>query len=416
MQSMLEERPRTSKKKKVGRKVVAPTRGLSPLPYGIAPPVPEGPVLVEPGVAVVAEPEVFVVSEPVAESVPAVECTYIEVSRPSSPALQVPERAPSTPVIPARYPPSLHLPAAPVPVPSPTNTTPICVPHMEDDLASVISISSTSSSPAINPLRLSSHRDNSESLASVVSLPPTPEFKCDDRPVLLDTEGHRKGVEDTASVVFHPKYHFSDGSIHCQAENTLFCIHKHVRELSPTLAEIFPANHPFDQDIVYFPGNQPPLRIVLHEVKAAEFEALLDMIYTPLYAAKTLNQNTFLRALPLSTKWGLGDLRSFIISQLETNLSLVERYHLAQEHHIQEWEESCLSSLVTRPERLTAEEGHKLGVETTVFVSGLREEARTRNLCLHRCIACDSKPHLNGQNVDIGFVGGQVKEWLNRMK
>lgn len=110
------------------------------------------------------------------------------------------------------------------------------------------------------------------------------------------------------------------------------------------------------------------------------------------------------------------DLHEFILSELEKGRSLVERYQLAREHHIQEWEESCLSSLISRPERLTAEEGHKLGVEATVFVSGLREEARTRNLCLHRCIACDSKPHLSGQNVDVGFVEVQVKEWINRQK
>lgn len=135
-----------------------------------------------------------------------------------------------------------------------------------------------------------------------------------------------------------------------------------------------------------------------------------------IYAAKTLNQGTYLQALPLSIKWGIGSLRSFILSELEGKLSLAERYHLAREHHIQEWEESCLRSLIVRPERLTSKEGRELGLEAAVFVSGMREEARIRSLCPHRCIACDLKPHLNGQNVDAAFVEGQVKEWMNGEK
>ena len=91
----------------------------------------------------------------------------------------------------------------------------------------------------------------------------------------------------------------------------------------------------------------------------------------------------------------------------------VELLCVAREHGLSDLVESCIRSLVTRSERLTVEEGLKIGVEPTIFISGLREEARTRNQCLHRCIACDSKPRLNGQNVDLGFVERRVQEWVN---
>ena len=93
-------------------------------------------------------------------------------------------------------------------------------------------------------------------------------------------------------------------------------------------------------------------------------------------------------------------------------MSNAELLSVAREHNLSGLIESCVKSLVTRPDKLTVDEVRGLGAESVAFISGLREEARTRDKCLHRCIACDSKPGMSRQNVDVGFVERQVKEWM----
>lgn len=61
----------------------------------------------------------------------------------------------------------------------------------------------------------------------------------------------------------------------------LFCVHQHIRDLSPALAKFFPVKHPLDQDTVHLPGDCSQFIIILNGVESTEFEALLDMIYTP---------------------------------------------------------------------------------------------------------------------------------------
>lgn len=103
----------------------------------------------------------------------------------------------------------------------------------------------------------------------------------------------------------HGKYSFPDGSLNCQvssplyqpdipflrlnalflpfykAEDTLFSIHGHIRELSPALADLFPVDRPLTTDRAHSLGIHPSPIIKLHGVKASGFEAFLDMIYTP---------------------------------------------------------------------------------------------------------------------------------------
>jgi hypothetical protein len=132
-----------------------------------------------------------------------------------------------------------------------------------------------------------------------------------------------------------------------------------------------------------------------------------------LYAAKSLTKETYRLALPLCIEWDLKDLQIFILSELEKVLSLLERYVLARELRIPEWERYCLGVLVTRPMGLTVDEGRQLGVEAVIFISSLREDARTRSRCLHTCITCDSKKRVSGKSIDMPFVQAQVQQWLD---
>ncbi|KAF8608215.1 hypothetical protein BDV93DRAFT_244738 [Ceratobasidium sp. AG-I] len=188
-----------------------------------------------------------------------------------------------------------------------------------------------------------------------------------------------------------------------KAGETLFMIHASIRELSPVMAEVF-ANERFTCD--EYPRIQT-------NATAAEFEALLDMLYTPAYAAKDLSQPTYALALPLCIKWQLRDIQTFIVSELKKTMGAVELLSLAQEHNISDLAECSLRTLVTQSERLTVEEGRKLGFESVMFISGLREEMLARNMCSHGCVACDSKRHGEGKSTDLEFMESKVKEWVN---
>ncbi|KAG8683871.1 hypothetical protein FRC09_015756 [Ceratobasidium sp. 395] len=151
-------------------------------------------------------------------------------------------------------------------------------------------------------------------------------------------------------------------------------------------------------------------------ISTVEIEALLDLLYTPFYATKGIKPETYRLALPLCIKWGLEELRVAILSELEKGLDLFDRYALARELNIPEWEKYCLSALVIRPMGLTLDEGRRLGVDAVVFISTLREDARTRNQCLHTCVSCDLKKRSTGRSVDIAFVHERVQEWMERAR
>jgi hypothetical protein len=69
-----------------------------------------------------------------------------------------------------------------------------------------------------------------------------------------------------------------------QAENTLFRIHSHIVELSAIFSGLFPVDHCLCRICERaYPHRAlpPPVNHFYKTVKAAEFEALLDIIYAP---------------------------------------------------------------------------------------------------------------------------------------
>jgi hypothetical protein len=94
-------------------------------------------------------------------------------------------------------------------------------------------------------------------------------------------------------------------------------------------------------------------------------------------------------------------------------MTMLERYSLAQKLHIQEWEKSCLTTLITRPARLTIDEGDQLGMKAVIFISALREEGLARSPRTNRCTECGPTMGIGAQNVDASFVEQRIKEWLD---
>ncbi|KAG9115482.1 hypothetical protein FRC07_007526 [Ceratobasidium sp. 392] len=218
----------------------------------------------------------------------------------------------------------------------------------------------------------------------------------------------------------HPKYYFLDGSLRCQTENTLYRIHRHIGQLSPSFMNQFLRGkdaRPWDERSKYsYPTILPSEPVFLYGVKAKEFEALLDILYAPLYASECLPENTYLLALPLCLKWEFDSPKTHMLSHLEKTTDAVRRYALARELKIPEWERSCLIELIVRQGALTIDEGRRLGIEAVIFVSSLRENQRSRGQYPHICAVCGPDSDTGERGVGMSFVREQVDEWLARSK
>lgn len=239
--------------------------------------------------------------------------------------------------------------------------------------------------------------------AEIIDLPP--EIVDERVAPVAEVDSSRRGethpqVSNLPSISKHPKHCYPDGTFNFRVENMLYCIHHHVIRMSSVLTHLV-------CDDTY--AVKPSLSL---DVKSVELDALLDFIYTPFYAINRLPSESYRLALPLCVKWGFDELRDAILTKLEGTLELVERFTLARELQISEWEKGCLAELITRPTGLTPDEGRRLGLEAVIFISGLREDARTRTQCLHTCVSCDAKKRLSGGSVDRCFIQSRVEEWL----
>ncbi|KAG8765047.1 hypothetical protein FRC12_007712 [Ceratobasidium sp. 428] len=276
----------------------------------------------------------------------------------------------------------------------------------------------TDSEPSVGVERPFADHISELSLEPVVNLPSQESYEYPKN--YISHRAPASGVINFAGGRAHPRHYYSDGHFTFEVEGIIYRIHRHIGEISTAFAGDLAAGDRPCQSLHHQKAGisvttQQPTHIDT-TITTAEIEALLDLLYTPFYAAKSIKPETYRLALPLCIKWGLEELRVAILSELEKGLDLFDRYALARELEIPEWEKYCLSALVIRPMGLTLDEGRRLGVDAVVFISTLREDARTRSQCLHTCVSCDLKKHSTGRSVDIAFVHERVQEWMERTR
>ncbi|QRW12762.1 hypothetical protein RhiLY_11761 [Ceratobasidium sp. AG-Ba] len=222
------------------------------------------------------------------------------------------------------------------------------------------------------------------------------------------TPTHAEGKYCRGNI--HPKYNYLDGSLLLQVEGDIYRIHQHIINTSPVLAQLVDRQRAAAVANTLSHTTSP---LCLVGIKPLEFEALLDLLYTPFYAADNVKSETCRLALPLAIRWGFGRLRDTIVSKLEGTLEVVESYILARELNISDWEKHCLDRLVTRPAGLTLDEGYRLGIETVILISGMREAHATSSfqhtVSNPREVKKHSRKRPNSSPTD---VQKRVHDWL----
>ncbi|CAE6450665.1 unnamed protein product [Rhizoctonia solani] len=179
----------------------------------------------------------------------------------------------------------------------------------------------------------------------------------------------------------HSKFYLEDALIVIQVENTLFRVHKHQLLKSETFSDMFKVasvknNEPEE-------GSSPDHPIIMDGVAASDFEALLTVLYASYHStrpdqpAPEFGNHSIIAAFRLVHMWDFSDLRDYLLPLVERALDDVERIVFAREHGIQSWVVPALVKLCQRFEPLTTEEARKLGLDTVLIISHMREMFRS---------------------------------------
>jgi len=178
--------------------------------------------------------------------------------------------------------------------------------------------------------------------------------------------------------VKHKRFFFEDGNVTFLVEGVLYRLHRylfcrHSNELKDRLSV---TRLPDDSE----EESSSPQVIPLDDVKSADFDALLSILYPQNY--NKLYPRSFKEwtsILELSTRWGFTSIRDLAIRCANVPSSL-QRLVAARKYDIEGWVVPALLGLCERPEPLTLNEARLLGVEDVVLVGTVRQSVRSSDL------------------------------------
>ncbi|KAG8742103.1 hypothetical protein FRC11_014508, partial [Ceratobasidium sp. 423] len=164
-------------------------------------------------------------------------------------------------------------------------------------------------------------------------------------------------------VIHHPEFFF---------DNTLIAVQLAKSEF---FSEIFKLPKPEDGEPEA--GSSPEHPIVIQGATASDFAALLRVLYASNLPAP--EAPLIIPAFRLSNLLSFSDLRAFLLPLAEKNLDDVDKIVFAREFDIKEWLAPAHMRLCKREALLSTEEARKLGVDSVLLISRMREQYRNRS-------------------------------------
>jgi len=105
-----------------------------------------------------------------------------------------------------------------------------------------------------------------------------------------------------------------------------------------------------------------------------------------------LNDEQWIAVLKLSTMWEFDGLRMAAIDILgHSKINAVDKLVAAKRYNIDEWLLPALLSLAQRPELISIEEGHRIGLETALKLASVREKLKVEPV--QKTVSCHHLPH-----------------------
>lgn len=219
----------------------------------------------------------------------------------------------------------------------------------------------------------------------------------------------------------HPEFYFDNTLIVIQIEDTLFNVHKYQLMKSETFSDMFSIAEESGDDLEE--GSSPENPIVMLEVAVSDFEALLKVLYATRFSTNQFEPEAplIIPAFRLANKWNFKELRDYLIPLAEKVLDDVDKIAFAREFDVKDWLAPALTRLCQRKEPLTSEESSKLGVDSLLLVSRIREEKLTPTKPLVcpsgcgeqlTCTKCENHPESSISSLPDDQIEPKVKAWI----
>ncbi|EUC54202.1 BTB/POZ domain protein [Rhizoctonia solani AG-3 Rhs1AP] len=197
--------------------------------------------------------------------------------------------------------------------------------------------------------------------------------KCDDSPDEVS------GTEAPDAIAPHPQFFLDNTLVAIQIEKTLFNVHKYQLIKSEVFSEMF--NNSKGEGDEPEPGSSPEHPIVIKGVAAADFAALLQVLYESHFSR---NQHVpqpplIIPSFRLANLLNFSELRAYLLPLAEKNLDDVDKINFAREFDIKEWLAPAHVRLCQREKPLNTEEARKLGVDSVLILWRMRGQYRARS-------------------------------------
>ncbi|CAE6470329.1 unnamed protein product [Rhizoctonia solani] len=163
-----------------------------------------------------------------------------------------------------------------------------------------------------------------------------------------------------------------------EIEDTLFNVHKYQLTKSEVFSDMF--KMPKAEGSGPEEGSSPEHPIVLKGVAASDFAALLTVLYASQFSTDqpTPKAALIVPAFRLANMFNFSQLRAYLLPLAERTLEDVDKIVFAKEFEIKEWLAPAHVRLCQREELLSSEEARRLGAESVLIISRMREQHRVR--------------------------------------
>ncbi|KAH7338050.1 hypothetical protein B0J17DRAFT_660579 [Rhizoctonia solani] len=185
-------------------------------------------------------------------------------------------------------------------------------------------------------------------------------------------------VEASESLERHPEFFFDDTLITIQIGRTLFKVHKYQLAKSEVFSDMFKT--PRHKNNGPEEGSSAEYPIKLEGVAASDFAALLRVLYASQFSSSQLVPEAplIISAFRLANMFKFTDLRAYLLPLVEKSLDDVDKIVFAREFGIKEWPAPAHIRLCKREGVLSTEEASKLGVQSVLLISRMREKYRSQ--------------------------------------
>ncbi|KAK0195978.1 hypothetical protein F5146DRAFT_1133417 [Armillaria mellea] len=167
-------------------------------------------------------------------------------------------------------------------------------------------------------------------------------------------------------TVPHPRYHFQDGNVTLEIDQTRYKIHRHFLVTNSSV----------------FANELPPYityKILTGNIDKSAFELILSLFYPKdCFSGHDIqSESDWHKVLVLACQYKMTDIRDRAVTKVPA-LDPIEKVELAMKYGLKDWlvpayVDLCMKDLTTH-NRLTAEEGKKIGLEGVLALADVKQD------------------------------------------